>query len=48
MVGYIYRIYNKITEQSYVGQTIDINRRRRKHFNTLANNTHDNPKLQAS
>ena len=48
MVGYIYRIHNKITEQNYIGQTIDINRRRRKHFNTLANNTHDNPKLQVS
>ena len=48
MVGYIYRITNKVTNQNYIGQTIDINRRKRIHFNTLRNNTHDNPKLQAS
>ena len=48
MVGYIYRITNKVTNQNYIGQTIDINRRKRTHFNTLRNNTHDNPKLQAS
>lgn len=48
MVGYIYKIHNNITNQNYIGQTIDINRRKRKHFNTLKNNTHDNPKLQAS
>ena len=48
MVGYIYRITNTCTGQHYIGQTIDINRRKRKHFSTLANNQHDNPKLQAS
>lgn len=48
MVGYIYKITNKVTNQSYIGQTIDINRRRRTHFNRLKNNTHINPKLQAS
>ena len=48
MVGYIYKITNKVTNQNYVGQTIDINRRKRTHFNTLRSNTHDNPKLQAS
>ena len=48
MVGYVYRITNKVTNQNYIGQTIDINRRKRTHFNTLRNNTHDNPKLQAS
>lgn len=48
MVGYIYRITNKVTGQHYIGQTIDINRRKRKHFRTLRNNEHDNPKLQAS
>lgn len=48
MVGYIYQIKNLITEQSYIGQTIDINRRKRKHFTSLRNNNHDNPKLQAS
>ena len=48
MVGYIYRITNTQTKQSYIGQTIDINRRRRTHFNRLNNKTHDNPKLQSS
>ena len=48
MVGYIYRITNTQTKQNYIGQTIDINGRRRTHFNRLANKTHENPKLQAS
>ena len=48
MVGYIYRITNTKTNQHYIGQTIDINRRRRKHFRTLRDGQHDNPKLQAS
>lgn len=48
MVGYIYRITNKITSQNYIGQTIDINRRKRTHFATLKRGCHDNPKLQAS
>ena len=48
MVGYIYRITNKITHQHYIGQTIDIKRRRRTHRTRLNNNIHDNPKLQAS
>lgn len=48
MVGYIYKIENLVTKQCYIGQTIDIYRRKRKHFNSLKNNTHDNPKLQAS
>lgn len=30
MKGYIYQIKNEITGQSYIGQTIDINRRKRK------------------
>ena len=48
MIGYIYRITNKKTNQHYIGQTIDINRRKRKHFRTLHDGIHDNPKLQAS
>lgn len=48
MVGYIYRITNKITKQNYIGQTIDINRRKRTHYNNLKNNHHDNTKLQVS
>lgn len=48
MVGYIYRITNKVTGQHYIGQTVDINRRKRTHFNSLKKQNHDNPKLQAS
>lgn len=48
MIGYIYRITNTITGQNYIGQTIDINRRRKTHLYTLRINHHDNPKLQAS
>ena len=32
----------------YIYRITNINRRKRKHFNTLKNNQHDNPKLQAS
>lgn len=48
MIGYIYRITNIVTHQNYIGQTIDIKRRKRTHYSTLRSNTHDNPKLQAS
>lgn len=48
MIGYIYKITNTQTNQNYIGQTIDINRRKRTHFNRLNNQSHDNPKLQAS
>lgn len=48
MIGYIYKITNIKTKQNYIGQTIDINRRRRIYFSTLANKTHKNPKLQVS
>lgn len=48
MVGYIYRIINKVTGQSYIGQTINIKRRQREHFSALRDNKHENPKLQAS
>lgn len=48
MVGYIYQIENLITHESYIGQTVDINRRKNTHFNNLRKNKHDNPKLQNS
>lgn len=48
MTGYIYRIKNNITQESYIGQTVDFTRRRNTHLNRLRNNKHDNPKLQAS
>ena len=48
MKGYIYQIENLVTQESYIGQTIDIKRRKRTHFNELRNNTHKNPKLENS
>lgn len=46
MTGFIYKIENTITNQCYIGQTIDYNRRKNTHINRLRRNTHDNPKLQ--
>lgn len=48
MLGYIYQIKNDITGQSYIGQTVNIFRRQREHFNELDNNKHCNSKLQNS
>lgn len=44
----IYSIKNKITGQYYIGQSIDIERRRRSHFNNLKNGSHINNYLQNS
>lgn len=46
MIGFIYRILCVPTNESYIGQTVDINRRKNKHFGTLRGNKHENPKLQ--
>lgn len=44
--AYIYQIECLATNKSYIGQTIDFNRRKRKHLQHLRLNTHVNPKLQ--
>ena len=46
MKGYIYFIINKINGKRYIGQTINLKRRKNTHFNNLKNNTHPNYKLQ--
>lgn len=46
MIGYIYQIENLATHQSYIGQTIDYQRRIKTHLNRLRRNAHENPKLQ--
>lgn len=46
MIGYIYHIINIRTNQRYIGQTIDIDRREKEHFYKLKNNIHPNLKLQ--
>lgn len=46
MVGYIYSIINEVNGKRYVGMTIDISRRLRKHKTELKNNTHHSFKLQ--
>ena len=38
MKGYIYQIENLITHESYIGQTVDIKRRKNTHFNKLRKN----------
>lgn len=48
MIGYIYNIINTMTNQRYVGQTIDIKRRKQEHLSNLKNNKHPNIKLQNS
>lgn len=44
----IYVIKNKITGQSYVGQTLYLNKRRRDHFSALRRGKHPNKKLQTA
>lgn len=46
MKGYIYYIINLKTQERYVGKTIRLEERKRKHFNQLKNNSHINSKLQ--
>lgn len=48
MTGYIYQIENLINGKSYIGQTVDFNRRKRSHLNKLKSGTHCNPHLQAA
>ena len=46
MKCYIYKIINLITNEKYVGQTTNFNRRKHEHLNKLRLNCHPNPKLQ--
>lgn len=46
MIGYIYQIKNNINNKIYIGQTIRLEERRRKHFQQLKNNCHINYLLQ--
>lgn len=46
MIGYIYQIENLVTNESYIGQTIDFQRRIKTHINRLRRGQHENPKLQ--
>lgn len=48
MVGYIYSIINNKTKERYVGQTIDLERRKKEHFKDLESNKHLNKKLQSA
>ena len=42
----IYRIKNKISGKSYIGQSVDVDKRFNRHINELANNTHHNINMQ--
>lgn len=46
MIGYIYKIINNINGKVYVGQTINIVRRKNAHYNQLKNKKHHNKALQ--
>lgn len=46
MIGYIYQIINKVDGRRYIGQTIDLKKRKQTHFNNLRNNKHPNNLLQ--
>ena len=46
MIGYIYQIVNKCNGKAYVGQTIDLERRKMNHFSDLKKGKHFNPYLQ--
>lgn len=48
MVGYIYSIINNKTKERYVGQTIDLGRRKKEHIKDLESNKHLNKKLQSA
>ena len=44
----IYSITNKANNKIYIGQTFDLNRRKREHFSKLRGNKHQNSHLQYS
>ena len=44
----IYQIRNLVNGKVYIGSTINLNKRKLKHFNLLKNNKHDNSHLQSS
>lgn len=46
MIGYIYKIINNINGKVYVGQTINIVKRKNAHYNQLKNKKHHNKALQ--
>ena len=48
MKCYIYFIINQVTNERYVGQTTNFNRRKTEHFSKLKQGIHPNPKLQNS
>lgn len=48
MIGFIYHIINKETGKHYIGQTIDIDWRIKRHFHELEKGEHHSDKLQRS
>lgn len=46
MKGYIYQIINKVDGRRYVGQTINLEKRKQTHFSKLRKNQHPNKLLQ--
>lgn len=48
MTGYIYQIENLTNHKSYIGQTNNIERRKKEHFSALRGKRHENKHLQAA
>src|SRR3990167_2018703 len=46
MKGGIYKILNTTNGKQYIGSAVNLNRRKRLHWNHLRNNCHDNSHLQ--
>lgn len=46
MLGYIYQIINKVDGRRYIGQTINLEKRKQTHFSKLRKNEHPNYLLQ--
>ena len=48
MKGYIYFIINNLTQERYVGKTIELEKRKSRHYGALRKNKHINNKLQSA
>lgn len=47
-ISCVYQIYNKITKKSYIGSTVNLQDRLRRHYYALTHNLHHSQKLQRS
>ena len=45
-MAYIYQIINKLTQKRYIGETLNAEERKQRHFSDLRKNNHHSEKLQ--